>query len=229
MSSARTVTVSEFKTRLNYELRNSYEVEWITAEVLSYINKWNEFIYMLLAEHESDLVMTGSGSFTTSEGVERYLLADNSMGDLWTIPGCEDADDSNVRLSGLGGLELCEKKERTEHLIAKDQGSSSYSQPSKFYLHNGYIGLLPFPDSTVYTVYIEDYIPNFTPLADENATMPYQNLFNIVFEEGAKIVAKNREGYGSATDAVLMELFQDRAMSIIRQRQKQNNCLVSGY
>lgn len=222
MGDARVTTGTQLLARVNYELRNASAVEWIAAEMLEYINKWLEFTYMILAEAESDIVMTGSGSFVTVAGTERYSLATNSMGDLWYIPGCLEAENSNVRISGTGGLLLGERNERTPHLIAKDNGTGSYTQPNKFYLHQGYIGLLPFPDA-VYTIYIQDYVPNFVPLTLITETIPFQNLFNLQLEEGAKIIAKGREGYGSGTDAVLMELFQDRAVSILRKRQKQNN------
>ncbi len=216
MGSARSVLVSDLTTLFNYELRNTHEKQWEATETIAYVNKWLEFIHSILTEHESELVKTGSGSFTTSEGVEIYDLTVNAMGDL-IAP-------LTVWLSGIGEIELVEESERMGHVISKEQGNTSYSQPSSYYLEGDNIGLLPFPDSTTYTVKIK-YIPDYTALI-VTSTMPYKNLFNNVLIEGVKIIAKNREEYGTAIDAALMELFQDRAMSIIRKRQKQDNRMV---
>lgn len=221
MAAANTITGTEIQTSVNYELRNTGQVQFIEAEVLQYINKWYEIIYFMLAQYESDLVSTGSGNFVTVAGTERYDLSDNSMGDLWSIPQCDDAGDSNVRLSALGGIEIVPMSDRTSHLIAKDQGTSQYNQPSGFYIWGDWMGLLPFPDA-VYTVYIENYIPNFIPLALIGSTMPFKNLFNGVIKQGLLITAKGRENYGNANDAAVMEIIKDSVMTVLRQRSKSN-------
>lgn len=213
MSDQRAVTVADITTRFNYELRNQYAVQWEAAETLEYVNKWGEFIHDILTEHKSDLVKTGSGSFTTIIGTELYDLSTKSMGDL-IVP-------LNVWLSAYGELEEIDESERMAHIISKEQGTTAYGQPSNYYLEGNNIGLLPIPDSVSYTIKLK-YIPNYVTLASTSSAMPYKNIFNNVFVEGVKILAKNREGYGTAVDAALMELFQDRAMSILRQRQKQD-------
>jgi hypothetical protein len=218
MSSARTVLVSELKTQFNYELRNAAQKQWEPDETLGYVNRWMEFCHSILTEHESDLVLTGSGTFPTVAGTGTYDLSANSMGDL-IVP-------VHVWLSGYAELEQVPESDSMSHVIAKEQGSTSYSQPNSFYLVGDTIGLLPYPDA-VYTVKLK-YIPNYTALV-LTSTMPYKNLFNNILIEGVKILAKNREEYGSATDSALMELFQDRAMSIIRQRQKQLNQIVPRF
>jgi hypothetical protein len=218
---ARTVLVSNMTTRFNYELRNTDAVQWEAAETLEYLNKWGEFIQDILIEMESELIQTGSGTITTVAGTDEYLLSDNSMGDLVAIPGGDTASNSRVRLSGVGALILGYRGDRTAQLILKDNGTTSYNQPGKYYLHNNYFCVLDIPDA-VYTIYIQDYMPNWVTLIITSA-MPYQNIFNNVFVEGVKVIAKNRENYGSAIDASLMELFQDRILSVLRKRQKQNN------
>ncbi len=211
MGSARTVTVEDLTTLFNFELRNSDKVQWEADETLAYVNKFLEIIHIILAEHESDLVKTGTGSFTTSEGIELYDLSDNSMGDL--LYPC------TVWLSGLGEIEQAEETDRMPHVISKEQGNTSYNQPSEYYIEGDNIGLLPFPDSTTYTVKLK-YVPDYAAVV-LGRTMPYKNLFNGVLVEGVKIIAKNRENDGSAVDAAIMELCQDRAMSVLRKRQKQ--------
>jgi hypothetical protein len=214
MGSARAVTVADMTTLFNYELRNTHAKQWAKPETLAYINKWLEFIHAILTEQEADLVKTGSGSFDTVVGTELYDLSDNGMGDL-IAPLV-------VWLSALGEIEQTEESNRMPHVISKEQGNTSYSQPYSYYLEGDNIGLLPFPDD-IYTVNVK-YIPDYTPVT--TGSMPYKNIFNNVLVEGVKIIAKNREGYGTAIDAALMELFQDRAMSIIRKRQKQNFAMV---
>jgi len=216
MGDARTTTVANITTRFNYELRNTQAVQWEAAETLNYINKWLSFIYMILVEHESDLVInTTPGSFVTVVGTPTYDLSTNSMGDL-LVP-------IHVWLDGLAELEKAEESDSMAHVISKEQGNTSYSQPSSYYIEGDNMGLLPFPDD-IYTVKVK-YIPDYTELTLTTESIPYKNLFNNVLVEGVKVIAKNREGYGTAVDAALMELFQDRAMSILRKRQKQNASL----
>ena len=219
MGDARVVTVSTLTTLFIYELRNTHAKQWDYSETLSYVNKWMEFVHQILAEHESDLVKTGSGYLATSEGTELYSLSANSMGDL-LFP-------ATVWRSGVSDLELVPEWGRMEHVIADEQGSSPYGQPDSYYIEGDYIGLLPLPDSTGYTVKLK-YIPDYTALT-ATSTMPYRNLFNNVLVEGVKIISKNREEYGTAVDAALMELFQDRAMSIVRKRQKQDTRIFPGW
>jgi hypothetical protein len=125
----------------------------------------------------------------------------------------------HVWVSEYSELEQVPESERMSHVIAEEQSANAYSQPSMYYLEGDNIGLLPFPDAT-YTIRLK-YIPDYTALTTAS-TMPFRNLFNNVLVEGVKIIAKNREEYGTAVDAAIMELFQDRAMSVIRKRQKQN-------
>jgi hypothetical protein len=205
-------TVSEISELFNYELRNSRGRQWPGAETLQYINKWLGFIHQILISYDSDLVKTGSGSFTTTEGTEIYDLSANAMGDLW-VP-------CHVWLSGLAELEMVAESERMPYVI-----NGTNSQPVSYYLEGDSIGLLPFPDSTEYTVNIK-YIPEFTSLVNVNSVIPYKNLFNNVLVEGVKIIAKNREEYGTSVDVALMELFQDKVMSILRKRQVQLTQLV---
>lgn len=212
MSSARAVSVSDLTTRFNFELRNSSGKQWTTTETLEYVNKWMEFVHQILSEHESDLVKTGTGSFTTSEGVELYDLSVNAMGDL-LFP-------VKVWLSGITEIEPVDESDRMDHVLSDEQGNGAYSQPASYYLEGDNMGLLPFPDSTGYTVKIK-YIPDYTALL-VSSTMPFKNIFNNVLVEGVKIIAKNREEYGTAVDAAILEIFQDKAMSIIRKRQKQD-------
>jgi hypothetical protein len=176
------------------------------------VNKWAEFLHDILTEHESDLVKTGSGDFVTVAGTEFYDLSDNDMGDL-IVP-------LKVWVSGSAELEPCDESDRMEHVIAQEQGTTAYNEPSHYYMEGDNIGLLPIPDA-VYTIKLK-YIPNFAGIAAITEAMPFKNIFNNAFVEGVKIIAKNREGYGTAVDAALMELFQDRCMSILRKRQKQD-------
>jgi len=212
MGDARIVTVGDMTTRFNYELRNSYATQFEAAETLEYVNKWAEFIHDILTEHESDLIKTGTGDFVTVAGTEIYDLSVNDMGDL-IAP-------LKVWVSGLSELEICEEEERMAHVLEQEKGSTAYSQPNFYYIEGDNIGLLPIPDA-VYTIKLK-YIPNFAGITTVAASMPFKNIFNNAFVEGVKIIAKNREGYGTAVDAALMELFQDRAMSILRKRQKQD-------
>ena len=212
MGSARTVTAEDIQTRVNYELRNTYKVQFTPPETLAYINKWLEFTHQYLIESGSDLVRTGTGTITTVVNTEKYSLTDNDMGDLWTP--------YRVWPSEYDELEMALESDRQEYVTAQEQGVIAYSIPNSYYIEGDYIGLLPFPDE-IYTINIK-YYPEFAPLALVTDTIPYRNLFNLQLEEGAKILAKNRENYGTSVDAALMELFKERAKSIVDMRQKRN-------
>ena len=211
MADARTQTAEQMLDRVNYELRNSHQKQFSSAEMLSYVNKWCEFIYMLLCEDGSDLVRTGTGTITTASGTQTYDLSSNSMGDLW-FP-------YKVWISGYEPMEMCSEDDRYEYVMAVDNGDTNYSIPDRFYIESDTIGLLPFPDDE-YTLNIK-YYPNFVPLSASSENIPFKNLFNLVLEEGAVITAKNRESYGSSVDAALMEIFKDRALFVTKMRQKQ--------
>ena len=222
MGSARTVTAEELKTRVNLELRNTHQHQFVEAEILAYINKWLEFTHQFLIESASDLVRTGTGTITTEEGVELYSMTDNSMGDLLTP--------HKVWVSGSTPMEMVPESDRDEYVMSNETDASGYSEPTTFYIEGEYVGFLPFPDDA-YTVKVK-YYPEFVPLAAITATIPYRNLFNLQLEEGAKILAKNRENYGTSVDTALMELFKDRAKAIVDMRQKQKVCIspmTGGY
>lgn len=218
MGAKRDVTIGDLTTLANYELRNINSQQWKAPETLQYFIKWLEFIYYMLADFESDFVTTGSGSFTTLEGIELYDLEDEEMGDL-LFP-------YTVWASGLKELKLADKSERMPYVIQEEQTSGSgRSQPAKYYIEGSNIGILPFPDSTEYTIKLE-YVPDFVPPVDTDYIMPFQNLFNNVLLNGMMVIAKNREEGGSGVDGALMELFQEKAIGILRKRQKQSFRMV---
>jgi hypothetical protein len=222
MGAARVVTAENIKARVNYELRNTHQHQFTEPEILAYINKWLEFTHQFLIESASDLVRTGTGSITTEVGTEKYSLVGNNMGDLLTT--------HKVWVVGSEPMDQCPEDDRDAYVVADETDASGYDEPLSFYLEGDYIGFLPFPD-TAYTVNFK-YYPEYSPLEDIDSAMPYRNLFNLQIEEGAKILAKNRENYGTNVDAALMEIFKERAKAIVDIRRVKTiafSPMVGGY
>lgn len=221
MAAARTFLVSSLIDNVEYELRDTVNAQYTAVELLVYFNKCYEMIYEILTESNSELVATGSGSITTVAGTETYSLATNSMDDMWTPFKLDNAastyaiylTDSSSNI--YDPIEMVEYQDRFAYVRA---GSGSRNRPTGFYLDNDNFGLLPIADA-VYTVTVSKYIPNFIALAS-TASTPLRHLFNLEIEEGIKLIAKNRESQAINIESVLMELFQTRAMRIMRARRK---------
>lgn len=211
MGSLRIVTVESFLQQVNFELRNIAKVQYIETEIISYLNKWLEFINQNLIESESELVRTGLGALNTVIGQEKYKLDDFDIGDL-VAP-------YKVWIAGKGIMEQVTEDDRYPYVQANEEAINSANDiPIKYYIENDIIGLLPFPDD-VYPINIK-YYPDFTPMIDNTSILPYRNLFNLQLQEGIKIIAKNREMSSSVIDSALMELFRDRIISILSMRER---------
>ncbi len=227
MANARTVTTTAIKTNVRYELRDADKKQYTDSELLAYLNKCNELIYNILVESNSELVCTGSGSLTLAAGTEAYDLAANTMGDMLCLRKLSNTGDENrysVYLTDASGnvyppLDMVAEEDRYDHLVS---GSSSQNRPTSFYLDGDSFGFLPVPDA-VYTATLK-YFPNFVELASGD-NMPYRNLFNRQIEEAIILLAKNRENAGMGIEPSLMQLFQDRAMTLMRQRRMRDMSL----
>lgn len=216
MAAARITKASDLQTRINFELRNTYKVQFTEPEILAYINKWLEFVHQYLIESDSDLVRIGKGTFQTEAGVELYSLSENGMGDLW-VP-------YKIWVSTYQPMEMVPESERDPYVANQEAGVDDKSIPAMFYLEGDEIGLLPFPDD-VHTVNLK-YYPEYSPLISIDDAIPYRNLFNLQLEEGSKILAKNRENYGTAVDAALMDIFKERAKALVDLRQKKDEQFI---
>ena len=228
MGDARSVLASAIISNVAYELRDKAAQQYTYStdhdELFVYLNKCLELIYSILADENSELVTTGSGTITTVAGTETYALASNSMGDFWLpskITGGRYHGDYEIYMTDAESnifppIDLIPYGDRYSYLQA---GSSARSRPVTFYLNGANIGFLPVPDA-VYTVTVARYIPNFVPLEDATKAMPHKNLFNQQVEEGVKMIAKNRNSGGSGYESVMMDLFQQRALEIARGRAK---------
>ena len=218
MGSARTLNAASFISQIDYELRNTNQLNPTAAESLVTLNKMYEMIYMILADMKSELVRTGTGTITTVAGTETYSLSTNSMGDFW-MPW-------RLQVKQYAPLVQVSEDDRWDYKIYEDATpatTTSRARPTMFYVSSGNVGLLPIPDA-VYTVYVF-YIPNFVPLATSAAGMPFYHLFNQQIGEGMKMLFKNRqESPNSIIDGLLMQMFQKRAFHVARMR---NTGLVS--
>lgn len=213
MGAARTITFSAFKDQCNYELRNTDQVQYTTTEMFTYIDRCQEIIYEILVDSESELVYTGTGSFVTVAGTEAYDLAANSMGDAWTL--------RRVWITGSEPMGIVNEEDRYDYLAGS---TSSRSQPEYYYLEGDNIGLLPIADA-VYTINVK-YFPNWTPYSTSATTLSFKNLFNPQIKAGVKLFAKNRENEYIGVEAELMELFQERALQLMRRRRKESYQMI---
>lgn len=222
MGDARTVAASDVISSILYELRdpdgNNYNKDGAYAELLGYINRCNELIYEILVDENSELVRTGSGTVTTVAGTQSYALADNDMGDFW-LPARLKYDRYAVWISEYEPMEMCEQEDLYDAINANEGSTTSRAMPERFCVIGDNLWFEEVPDAA-YTVNLR-YFPNFVPLADTNATMPYKNLFNNDIIEGVKIFAKHRNQIGVNVDSALKNMFQQRALRLSRMRNKQ--------
>ena len=212
MGDARTVAASSIITQALYELRDqpgtNYNSDGAYAELLSYLNRCNEFIYEILVDEDSEMVRTGTGTITTVAGTQSYALSSNNMGDLW-IP-------HRVWISGEDPMDQCEEADLYDAITENEAGGISRAEPEEYCIVGDYIWFKDVPDAA-YTVNIR-YFPNFIPLSATASNMPYKNLFNNEIIEGIKILSKHRNEIGVQVDAQLKEIFFQRAIRLTRKR-----------
>ncbi len=204
MADITVVSVSDIILRGNYELRNTAKRQYPDAEMLNYVNKCLEMIHMILVGVQSDLVRTGRGEIVTVPGQEMYDLGDAGMGDLWTI--------WTISRPGYTPLELSEEYSRQADGIRIQTGF-----PCQYFLEGSSIGFVPVPATEMTFQVI--YFPAFVPV-DAESNMPFLNLFNLAMIEAIQLFAKHRNAENPALNAQLQQIFSDRAMEIVRQRQR---------
>ena len=212
MGDTRLVRATDIRDRVNLELRNQHKVQFEDPEILAYINKWLEFTHQYLIESDSELVRTGMGQVTITKDKEgeAFSMSGAGIGDL-LVP-------YRVWIPGNEPMDMVPEMEKQPYLIDKELGVDNTSVPVDFFIEGDNIAFLPFPDKD-YIVKVK-YYPDFEPLSVITETMPFRNLFNLQIEEGAKILAKNRENYGTSVDAALMEIFKERAKALAGMREK---------
>jgi hypothetical protein len=217
MGDARDVAASTIIDQIEYELRDADNTNYSTTELLAYINRCNEWIYEILVDENSEMVGTSTGTITTVAGTQNYTLADNSMGDFWLPVRLKNGRHA-VWISEYEPMQMCSEDDLYDAINANEGSTTSRAQPERFCLRGGDIWFEEVPDDA-YTVNLR-YYPNFTPLADTSANMPYYNLFNNDIIEGVKVLAKNRNERGANVDAMLKNMFQERALRLMRMRRK---------
>lgn len=209
MGNARTVLVSDLLTEVTYELRDTGSTNYSSTELLAYLNRCYDDVYLILVDQESELVRTGTGTITTVDGTQSYALSSNSMGDL-LVP-------HRVWVTNYEPMLLCEEEELYDAINAEEAGDTSRTLPDAYCVVGDYLWFKDVPDDA-YTVNVR-YFPNFVPVASTD-NMPLKNLFNNEFKEGIKVLAKHRNQIGVDVDAVLKDIFLSRAMKIVFTRRK---------
>lgn len=216
MAAANTVLASDIITQVLYELRDPngyiYNKDGAYAEMLGYINRCNELIYEILVDLESELVRTGTGTITTVDGTQSYVLSDNSMGDFW-VPYW-------VWISTYDFMTVCEEQDLEDAIIAEEAGDTSRSLPDEYCIIGDYLWFRDVPDDE-YTVNLR-YFPNFVGLTAVGDTMPYRNLFNNDIREGVALFAKRRNEKPFQAEAILKDMFMARALKIVKKRSRKD-------
>lgn len=234
MGTARSFTVDQLITEKQFDLRDKLSASrFETGELLAYANRSYEILYMILANMNSDLVASGSGTITLADGTGEYSLSSNSMGDLWLPYKLNKQNRQGKDLfaiyltdSSSGVHDALPMVSYEDHMDDLLSGTSGESQPQGFYLFGGNIGFSPVPDTT-YTCTVLKYIPNFTPLSSASGTtvassMPFYGIFNQDIGYGIELFAKQRNDVSSvAIEAQLMDYFRVQAIKIMGSRQHQ--------
>jgi len=216
MGAAATVTVANIITKVLYELRDpdgtNYNKDGAYAELLGYVNRCYELIYSILVGRKSELVRTGTGSFTTAAGTQSYSLTDHTMGDFWTM--------ERIWVSGYEPMDECTIDDLHDSINAEERSETAHrTQPYDYCIIGDYIWFKQVPDDA-YNVYLR-YFPNFVALTATTNAMPFNRIFNNEIIEGVKMLAKNRNEMNLNVDAALRDIFYDKAVKITMQRRKQ--------
>ena len=221
MGAAASVLISSIITKALYKLRDpngyNYNKDGAYAEMLGYVNECNELIYEILTDEFSELVGGGTGTITTVAGTQSYDLSSNSMGDFW-LPKRLKNDTYAVWISEYEPMQMCTEMDTYEAINANEGSSTSRSMPERFCIIGDYLWFEEVPDDA-YTVNLR-YFPNFVAASAVTAAMPYKNLFNNEVIQGVVLLAKHRNELNVQVDAVLKDIFYDRAMRIMRKRRK---------
>jgi len=221
MGAAVSILASVIITRALYELRdpdgNNYNKDGAYAELLGYINQCLELIHEILVDENSEIAGTGTGTITTVAGTQSYALSDNTMGDFW-LPKRLKNDTYAVWVSEYAPMEMCTEMDTYDAINANEGSSTSRTQPDEFCIIGDSLWFRDMPDAA-YTVNLR-YFPNFVALTAVTAAMPYNNLFNNDVIKGVVLLAKNRNEIGIQVDAILKDMFYERAMRIMRKRRK---------
>lgn len=217
MPEANVVTIGSIVQQINWELRNT-GAQYSPAEINGYLNRSMELLYQVLCSEESPLILKGTGKLQIDESAMEYDLSNFDMGDLWFVHRCW--------IPGSDPMELTDEENKYTYIQqVEDGGVYGDSEPTQYYLvGDSTIGFLPPPDQQ-YTVNVV-YFPNYVPIDTPASPMPYRNFFNQEIVEVAKMFAKNRESTPLGIDAVMMELFQTRALDVSRKRVKREMAIT---
>lgn len=226
MGNARDVTVANHIVEIQFDLRDKLtNSRFETGELLAYLNRCYEMIYMILVDMNSELVASGTGTITLADGTGEYALSSNSMGDFWLPYRLNKQNRQGQDLyaiyltdSSSGVHDALPMVAYEDHMDDLLSGTSGKAQPQGFYLFGGYIGFSPVPDAA-YTCTVLKYFPNFTALS---TNMPLNNLFNQAMNFGVQMFANNRNDKGNLSiETQLMDYFTEQAMKIMGKRQRQ--------
>ena len=234
MGNARSFTVDQFITEKQFDLRDKLtNGRFETGELLGYANRSYEMIYMILANMNSDMVATGTGTITLADGTAEYTLSSASMGDFWLPYRLNKQNHQGQSLysiyltdSSSGVHDALPMIEYEDHMDDLLSGTSGEAQPQGFYLFSGNMGFSPVPDAA-YTCTVLKYIPNFTPLSSASGStpasaMPLYGIFNQDIGYGMELFAKQRNDASTvAVEAQLMDYFREQAIKIMGKRQHQ--------
>jgi hypothetical protein len=211
MATARTILVSDFLADIEFELKNTESIVPKTTELLEYLNKAYSMQYQLLVADKSDLIRSADTTFSTADGTEVYALSATTAvsTDLWVMHKIYLTTGAGANLTPL---ELVEEDERFSHILGTVvQRAALEATPTKYYLSNSNIGLLPVPDA-IYTVHF-NYYPNWVPLAISD-NMPLKNLYNDALRESTLFTAKNRDMMPSEVNAQLWQILRKNALNV---------------
>ena len=215
MGDAETTAASAIITKVLYRLRDPdgtvYNADGAYAELLGYLDTCLEDIHEILVNEKSELARTGTGTITTAAGTQSYVLADNSMGDFWTM--------ERIWVSTYEPMEECTIDDLHDVInLEEDSQTAHRCLPTEYCLQADSVWFRESPDDT-YTVYLR-YYPNYVPLTGTTANMPYRGLFNNEIIQGTVLLCKHRNEENPQIDAVLKDLFHSRAMKIMNRRRK---------
>ena len=208
------MTVSEFITDISYSLRND-SGEFINDELLTYLNRSYNFLYNILVKQKSEIVQTGSNSFSTIAGTQSYDLTSSGINitDMW-VP-------HRVWVSKYEPMNVCYEEDLYSAINLEEQGSTgSRTRPTDYCLIGNTIWFKQVPND-IYTINLK-YFPTFSKLTSTASEMPFLGMFNLALGQAVEMYAKYRNEININLDTQLTQLFNTETLWMLGKRSKKN-------
>lgn len=189
--------------------RDPHETQWTDAQLLAHLNKGVHYLHSKLIGHQVDWATTKIGiAIPTVDGTELY----NLPSDFWSMHPGNGINETGVWLNKTTSYSFLAPVDQRESVLGI---GSDEAEPTRYYLTETQIGLLPVPDA-VYTLMLRYY---FSPITMTLTTvMPYGNIFNEALSSFMSSRALADAGLIAAGEMSIYNELETTALTIAQRR-----------